>query len=83
MKRLITNIKDLAGDGKMYTVTREEKKGDQITLYVNNGYKYTLSANDYEWLKNKSLNVNPAYGSAPGVPYIGDLKVVSFVEPIE
>jgi len=42
-----------------------------------------ISANDYEWLKNKSLNVNPAYGSAPGVPYIGDLKVVSFVEPIE
>lgn len=84
MKRLIANnIKSLAGDGEMYTVTKEEKNGNEITLYVDNGFKYTLSITDYEWLRTRSSNVKPKKGFPPGVPYIGDLKAVSFIESIE
>jgi hypothetical protein len=84
MKRLVANsIKNLAGDGVTYTVTKEVKEGDQITLYLDNGFKYTLSITDYEWLKNQSSNVKPKNGFPPSFPYIGDLKAVSFREPIE
>lgn len=83
MKRLTSKLKGIAGNGTIYNVLKEEKNDNETTIYLDNGYKYTLSNTDYQWLLNESSNVKPKNGFAPGLPYIEDLKSVSFVQPIE
>ena len=82
MKRL-AKINSIAGDGQMFEVTKQEKVNGEIILYLDNGFKYTLSESDYQWLITKSSNAKPKQGFSPEQPYIGDLKAVSLVEPIK